>query len=130
MARHIAQPLQKGVNGFFRTVDDEQSILDNIIALLFTEPGERFMRTSIGTPIRSQLWDPTDDITMSAIRTFIRQQMSIHEERAELLTVQTELTPATDGQSTRISVAMSIRVLKSNRVRLVTTGVLIRKREV
>lgn len=130
MSLHIAQPVTKGINGFFKVIDENQAIEQNIIAILFTEPNERFMRNNIGTPIRSQLWDPVDDITISAIRTFIRQQVAIHEPRVQLLNVAGEIVDTVDGQSSQIRIALNYRILSTNQLKSISSGVLIRKRVV
>ena len=114
MSKHISNPLRKGPQGFFATVDREGAIPENIRAILFTEPGERFMRNDIGTPVRSSLWDPADDITVSALRTFIKSQLARWEPRIRVGTVNAEIIESADS-SVKIIIFIEYEILSERR---------------
>lgn len=131
MARHLSQPLAKGTRGLFLTVDTlEGSIRQNLLAIIFTEPGERFMRTNIGVGLRRIQWDPVDDITLAAVRTFIKSQVARYETRVRLVEVFTQINESTSvDQGSRIDVQLTAEVIQTNRLIQVSGGVLVSQRQ-
>ena len=128
MSRHISNPLRKGPQGFFATVDREGSIPENIRAVLFTEPGERFMRNDIGTPVRSTLWDPADEITVSALRTFIKSQLARWEPRIRVGSVTAEIRESVDT-SVKIFIFIEYEILSERRFSSVSLSAILSRKE-
>ena len=127
MSRHISNPLRTGPQGFFATVDREGSIPENIRAIVFVEPGERFMRNDIGTPVRSSLWEPADEITTSALKTFIRAQLARFEPRISVQRITSQIDET--NETTKILIFIEYFILKERRLESVTLSAIISRKD-
>jgi len=70
---------------------NERIIKNDLLQLLLTIPGERVMRPSLGTPIRSTVFDPGDQNTVDALEASIRSAIDKWEERVGVEEVRMEL---------------------------------------
>jgi len=122
--KHISNPMKMGTSGFFQKVGYEESIRQNILAVCFTEPGERFMAPEVGVPLRSYQWDTVDKITFSAIRTYILQQLSLYEPRIEVQKVIVEGRESREGDpSSDIYISVEYRILSLRRADILSAGI-------
>ena len=60
---------------------DERLIKNDLLQLLLTSPGERVMRPSLGTPIRTSVFDQSDQSQEDLLRGAILTQIERFEER-------------------------------------------------
>jgi phage baseplate assembly protein W len=84
--RYIAQPFAAGPalaqagglprrEGIAETDDTERHIHDNILAVLFTRPGERVMRPRFGAGLDAQIFDNISPLAVSALEYRIRESL-------------------------------------------------------
>lgn len=66
---------------------NEQSVKQALRTLILTDLGERFYTPSVGSKIRSMLFDPADASTADLIRTTIFQATQNNEPRVNLIEV-------------------------------------------
>lgn len=126
--RHISLPLRKGNKGYFATVPRDIAIEENLRSIIFVEPGERIMRNDIGVPLRTSLWEPNDDILLSALITFIRGQISRFETRVRLISVEGNVDEDSDGQSTIVRIFVEYQILPEGRVKSITGGLILERK--
>lgn len=127
MSLHISFPVRKGIKGFFATATREESIIENIRAIILTGPGERVMRGDIGIPLVTTLWDPADEITLSALTTFIRSQIARHEPRVVVQGVTPQLN-ILQNNTAQILIQVDIVILPERVFRSVSAGVVVENR--
>lgn len=66
---------------------DEQALLESVVNILSTEPGERVMNPEFGCPLDQYLFEPIDNITTTIMRKTIRDSIIRFESRVENLNV-------------------------------------------
>lgn len=123
MSQHISIPPRKGLRGFFATVSREEAIKENLRTIIFTEPGERFMRNDLGTPLRSQQWDPADDITISTTITHLKRQIIRYEPRIVLVNVVGEIVTDDKDGSVIVSLEIEYYILHSRTLSSIAAGI-------
>jgi phage baseplate assembly protein W len=69
--------------------EDEKLIRNDLLQLLLTVPGERYMRPTFGTIIRTSVFDQLDRDQIDAIESDIRNKISLFENRVEVTTIDT-----------------------------------------
>lgn len=89
------------------TQTDLRLIKNDILQLLLTSPGERVMRPTFGTPIRTTPFEPNDSFTASALRNAIRQAIENVESRVGVRDVQVDPDP--DSSNMTITVFCYLR---------------------
>lgn len=67
--------------GFFYRAENHDVIKADLIQLLLTEPGERVMMPSFGTPLRRSMFEFKDDTTRDQIRNLIAKSIERWEQR-------------------------------------------------
>ncbi len=86
------------------------------------------MRNDIGTPVRSTLWDPADEITTSALQSFIRSQLTRWEPRINVLGVTSEIEEDPVTNAVRIVVFIEYEIKSTRRLGSVTTSAIVSRR--
>jgi hypothetical protein len=76
---------------------NEQSVKQALRSLILTDLGERFYAPTIGSKIKSALFDPIDAATADLIRTTIYQAVQNNEPRVNLI----EVVVADDADNNR-----------------------------
>jgi len=99
-------PFWGGQNNIMSRQEDERLIKNDLLQLLQTSPGERVHRSEFGTLIRSTLFNPLDESTMSVLRQNITQQIRTHEPRVEIQSVDVSGDPQ-DDQRINIIIVVS-----------------------
>jgi phage baseplate assembly protein W len=56
----VPYPIQKNARGFLYSQDGIDQIKSDMLVLLLTNPGERVMNPTFGTPLRKLLFEPND----------------------------------------------------------------------
>tara|TARA_R110000751_G_scaffold274677_1_gene375568 strand:- start:1495 stop:1878 length:384 start_codon:yes stop_codon:yes gene_type:complete len=70
--------------GILQRQEDVRLIKNDILQLLMTVPGERVMRPSFGTNIKTQLFDPHDEFAADDLKRSIAANISAHEKRVKV----------------------------------------------
>lgn len=67
--------------GFFFQAKNHEVIKSDLIQLLLTEPGERVMMPSFGTPLKRALFEFNDDFSRDQLRSVVLESISRWEPR-------------------------------------------------
>ncbi len=94
-------------------ITNEQAILESIMNIIATEPGERVMYPDFGCSLRKYLFEPIDEITSGYIRKEIFTSVEKYEPRIERLEVIVE--PNEDENSYNINIIFQMKVLKTQK---------------
>jgi phage baseplate assembly protein W len=70
--------------GILQRQEDVRLIQNDILQLLLTVPGQRVMRPSFGTVIKTQLFDPHDEFAVDDLKRSIALAVSAHEPRVSV----------------------------------------------
>lgn len=92
-------------------ITNEQAILESVINILITEPGERVMNPMFGCKLRAFLFEPIDDVTAVYIRKEIEYAIETFEPRIEEL--QVNVIPDEDNNTYIINIFFTMKVIKS-----------------
>lgn len=77
----LAYPLTKTPKGYFPVTTGAELIKGDLLTLLLTNPNERVMNLSYGTPLRSLLFEPNDPILADTARQMIIDSIRRWEPR-------------------------------------------------
>jgi phage baseplate assembly protein W len=80
----INYPFRGGIQNVFSRQMGIRLIKNDILQLIYTNPGERVYRPDFGIGIMTFVHEQFDDVTMSDLRTRIQDQILIHETRVTL----------------------------------------------
>jgi phage baseplate assembly protein W len=78
----------KSINGFFSTSADKKLVLENMKAILLTNPGERVHMPEFGVGLRRFLFELNDAQLAAVIREKIIQQINKYEPLADIMDIQ------------------------------------------
>jgi len=90
MARNIygiGINLGKGTKGFLSTVMDKRIVLDDLTALILTNPGERINNPDFGVGLEQFLFEPNDDILSDVIKKTIITQVNLYLPIVNIITI-------------------------------------------
>lgn len=87
-------PIQKTVQGYFPRTGGVDQIKADMLQLLLTEPGERVMEPSFGTPLNRLIFEPGDPVLLQQTRTMIAQVLARWEPRVQVMDVNVTVTPS------------------------------------
>jgi phage baseplate assembly protein W len=93
------------ISGELARVQNERSIIRAVKNLILTDVGERPF-SNIGSRIRSLLFEPMDDITVSLLKDSINTTITQHEPRVQLLLVEVEANEDQNHYDISITFAM------------------------
>jgi hypothetical protein len=68
-------------------ITNEQALLESVINILSTEPGERIMNPEFGCPLHRFIFEPLDNITATQIESAIIDSIQKFESRIDKLNV-------------------------------------------
>lgn len=74
-------PITQHPRGFLRTQRSPELLKSDLMTLLLTNPGERVMLPTFGTPLISLLFEPNDDIAATQARQMIIDAIQTWEPR-------------------------------------------------
>jgi phage baseplate assembly protein W len=83
-------PLQVAPSGRIAQARFEQRIEESIVLILSTAPGERPMLPAFGCGIHDVVFEPNDPRTIALVVHMVRQALTRHEARIDLLDVFAE----------------------------------------
>jgi phage baseplate assembly protein W len=88
---------------------NQQAVVESVLNIISTEPGERVMAPTYGCSLQSFLFQPIDIITAIGIRKAIEDALTIYEPRLSSLTV--EVKPYEDENTYIINVIFSVNLM-------------------
>ena len=92
---------------------NEQALLESIMNILQTEPGDRVMHPTFGCSLEQYLFDPIDQITALYIQKQIETSILTFEPRAENLQVIVE--PDEENNTFNISVIFTMLIVNTQK---------------
>lgn len=110
---NIAYPLQFDARGRTAAADDARHVRDLIEQLLFTAPGERVMRPTLGSGLLQMVFAPASDALASTLRA--STQAALQQWLGDRLTVD-DVTAVTDEATLRVEVRYRLLLTGESRV--------------
>lgn len=102
-----------GSNGSIALAEYEEDVRQAIRIILGTEPGERVMRPTFGAGLRSFIFEPVNQRTMSQLEQRVREALITWEPRIDVKSV----TVTQDGaQAGRLLVDIAYLVRATNAI--------------
>jgi len=105
----INYPFSGGIQNVLSRQIGTRLIKNDLLQLIFTNPGERVYRPNYGIGIRTYLYEQLDNNSLSDLTSTIRNQVKLFEPRVSL--DQLELTPKNDEN--RLDVLMVFSLIQS-----------------
>jgi phage baseplate assembly protein W len=102
----INYPFKGGIQNVLSRQIGTRIIKNDLLQLIFTNPGERVYRPDYGIGIRTYLYEQLDNDSLIILETNIREQISIYETRVSL--DQLEITPKRDKNKLDILMVFSL----------------------
>ena len=81
-------PITRHPLGLLRTQRGVAQIKSDLLALLLTEPGERVMLPSFGTPLKRFMFEPNDPALLDNVRNTIIESIRSWEPRIQVTDIQ------------------------------------------
>ncbi|WP_046113790.1 GPW/gp25 family protein [Aquincola tertiaricarbonis] len=110
---NIAYPLQFDARGRTAAADDARHVRDLIEQLLFTAPGERVMRPTLGSGLLQMVFAPASDALASTLRA--STQAALQQWLGDRLTVD-DVTAVADEATLRVEVRYRLLLTGESRV--------------
>lgn len=89
----LARPLRVDARGVLARATDLAAVVQGLVELLSTLPGERPMRPTWGSLLRTRLYEPNDDILAADLKADTADAISTWEPRLSLRSVEVVLSP-------------------------------------
>lgn len=109
-------PIEKTPRGYFYSQDEIDQIKSDLLILLLTNPGERVMNPSYGTPLKKLIFEPNDPRLRDEARNLIINSIKRWEPRIALR--QVEVLSRVEGNSldsnddkTELAHILAIRII-------------------
>ena len=83
-------PISQTPLGYLPTVNAETGIKGDLLQLILTNPGERVMLPTFGTPLRQLFFEPNNEATKTKARELILTAISTWEPRIVVLALTIE----------------------------------------
>lgn len=84
----IPYPIIKNPQGFFRSQGGVDQIKSDLLILLLTNPGDRVMNPTFGTPLRKLFFEPNDGIVATSAKNMIIESIKRWEPRVAIQDIQ------------------------------------------
>lgn len=84
----VPYPITKNPQGFFYTQSGIDQIKSDMLVLLLTNPGERVMNPTFGTPLKKLMFEPNDLVIQNAAKKMIIDSISKWEPRITVQQIQ------------------------------------------
>ena len=91
--RGAPYPIVRHARGLLRTQDGIEQIKSDLLALLLTNPGERVMLPTFGTPLNSLIFEPNDSVISKAARDMVINSISTWEPRIAVQEIEVGVPP-------------------------------------
>lgn len=112
----IPYPVKKNPRGFFYSQGGINQIKSDMLILLLTNPGERVMEPTFGTPLRKLIFEPNDNTVRNQARKMIIDSINLWEPRItvqqiEVLDTPDETSLDIDDDKTELEHILFIRII-------------------
>lgn len=84
----IPYPVKKNPRGFFYSQGGVDQIKSDMLILLLTNPGERVMNPSYGTPLRRLFFEPNDETIKEQAKAMIANSIKQWEPRIAIQQIE------------------------------------------
>lgn len=91
----LPYPTTKNPLGYWYSQSGIDQIKSDMLALLLTNPGERVMLPTFGTPLKELFFEPNDNTTVLRARAMIEKSISDWEPRVAITNI--EVTTSIDN---------------------------------
>lgn len=98
MGSQLSIPFAVLENGSVATeTSNDIQVSQRIDAVISTEVGQRAMRAKMGLPLSRLLFDPSNSLVASEMKTMVTRQLQKYEPGVEVVSVTPNITQANDG---------------------------------
>ena len=104
-------PVRTRLNGDIAMSQFEDDIREAILIILGTAKGERVMRPDFGCGIHDLVFAPINTATITLVENSVREALTVHEPRIELIKVEAVSDRAAEG---KLLVNIDYRVRSTN----------------
>jgi phage baseplate assembly protein W len=94
-------------------VTNSESIKQSIKNLILTNYGERFFNPNLGSNVYKMLFQPLDGFAMQDIKNYVRETITFHERRANLLDVTVSGSPSDEN---KLIVTITFNIINTTNV--------------
>jgi phage baseplate assembly protein W len=84
----VPYPITKNPKGFFFIQDGINQIKSDMLILLLTNPGERVMLPTYGTPLRKLMFEPNDPKLIIETKNMIARSLKLWEPRVAITQIE------------------------------------------
>lgn len=84
----IPYPITKNPKGFFFIQDGVNQVKADMLILLLTNPGERVMLPTYGTPLRKLMFEPNDPKLIIEAKNMIARSLKLWEPRVAITQIE------------------------------------------
>jgi len=105
----INYPFKGGAQNVLSKQVGTRIIQNDLLQLIYTNPGERVYRPTYGIGIRTYLFELNDDQTLEVLQTNIRQQISMYETRVDV----DNLSVTQDKDNKKLSMRLVCTLIQS-----------------
>jgi len=85
-------PIAKHPRGFLRTINGVNVLKADLLSLLLTNPGERVMLPTFGTPLNTLMFEPNDEEIINQAEEMILNAIKLWEPRVVVQNITLEIT--------------------------------------
>ncbi len=110
LGKGFASPLQINVRGGIKGAKQEEVIRQSILVILGTQQGERVMRPTFGSNLKSLLFAPNNIATANLARYYVEESLQTWEKRITLDEVLVE----NDSSDARLLIHIRYRIKSTN----------------
>jgi len=119
----IPYPITKNPKGFFFTQDGIDQVKADMLILLLTNPGERVMLPSYGTPLRKLMFEPNDPRLILEAKNIIARSLKMWEPRVAITQIEVkngldEYSRPLEEDKTESDAVLLIRILFVDRAKI------------
>jgi len=119
----IPYPITKNPKGFFYIQDGINQVKSDMLILLLTNPGERVMLPTYGTPLRRLMFDPNDPKLILQTKNMIARSLKLWEPRVAITQIQVnngldKNSRNIDDDGTESDAVLLIRILFIDRAKI------------
>ncbi len=111
LGRSWAFPPQFSVAEGVKMAEGVDSVLQSLVVLFMTEPGERIMRETYGGGLNAFLFENITDELLASIRNHIEDAVLLNEQRAEVSEI---LIQQAKNDVSRLLIQITLRLLGSD----------------
>lgn len=123
----VPYPITKNPKGFFYIQDGVNQIKSDMLILLMTNPGERVMLPTYGTPLRKLVFEPNDPKLILDTKAMIARSLKQWEPRVAITQIEVKngldkYSKNIEENGTESDAVLLIRILFIDRAKIDTVN--------